>query len=189
MVDIDDGRVRMRARAYARRPVAAVSSFSFVIWSPVCPSVSPKTAIEELIEDKVLSEKFTADYVDRNPPKGEDTPISHANSVLKPHCMTLVSATHRFQEGCMAYNLLQIRKHCRLIIVVQLWDLKFPKMSCRHCVAWDGSIVHDRPFSVGVNNSSDRDNSANSRAVFERLFHRTVYSRWQITNVYELVRL
>ena len=146
-------------------------------------------AIEELIDDKVLSEKFTADYVDRNPPKGEDTPISHANSVLKPHCMTLVSATHRFQEGCMAYNLLQIRKHCRLIIVVQLWDLKFPKMSCRHCVAWDGSIVHDRPYSVGVNNSSDRDNSANSRAVFERLFYRTVYYRWQITNIYELVRL
>ena len=146
-------------------------------------------AIKELIDDEVLSEKFTADFVDRNPPTEEDTPISHANSALKLHGMTLVNATHRFQGGCRAYNLLQIREHCRLIIVVQLWDLKFPKMSCRHCVAWDGSIVHDRPFSVGVNNSSDRDNSANSRAVFERLFHRTVYSRWQITNVYELVRL
>jgi hypothetical protein len=53
-------------------------------------------------------------------------------------------------------------------------------------VAWDGSIIHDRPKSVQVNNSSDRANKSNCRAVFERLFHRKEYAKWQIVQVFEL---
>ena len=117
-------------------------------------------------------------------PKHGDTPIDIANDVLDCHKMVLQRATPNFQGGCMAFNLLRVKK-CRLIISVLLYDLKEPTWCAPHCIAWDGDTVHDRPKSVQVNNTSDRT-PANSKAVFERLFHKKKYSRWQIVHVYEL---
>src|SRR6056300_65155 len=57
----------------------------------------------------------------------------------------------------------------------------------RPCVAWDGSIIHDQPKSVKVNNSSDRANELNSRAVFNRIFHPNDYAKWQIIQVFKLL--
>ena len=139
------------------------------------------------IQDPIIREELTEQFVDNMSPTG-DTPISVAINALASHHMKLEPVTSKFNDGCYAYNLLQIRQPCRLLVVVRLWDKKRPKMFTNHCVAWDGSIVHDHPKSVKVNNVSDRCNSANSTAVFERIFHKTDYARWQITNVFELIR-
>ena len=108
-----------------------------------------------------------------------------ANEILDEHDMALHRATPTYQGGCMAFNLLKLQK-CRLVISVRLYDLKKPTWYAPHCVAWDGKTIHDRPLCVKVNNTSDRTET-NSKTVFERLFHKKKYSRWQIVHVYELV--
>ena len=142
-------------------------------------------ALLAFIINPTSKEAVTSKFV-RLMPQSGDTPMLVAINILAHRGMTLVRVTQNFQGGCMAYNLLQIRQCCRLIIVVRLWDLKRPDYFADHCVAWDGSIIHDRPKSVRVNHSSDRATSATSKAVFERIFHKKEYHRWQITNVYEL---
>ena len=143
-------------------------------------------ALLAIIKDPVIKDALTCTFLANMPPKG-DTPISVAINALAFHKMALVRATHKFNQGCYAFNLLQIRPICRIIVIVRLWDLKCPKWYTDHCVAWDGSIVHDHPKSVVVNNSSDRSSSLRSKAVFERIFHKKEYHRWQITNIYELI--
>ena len=121
-------------------------------------------------------------------PKHGDTSIQLANKILDEHGMVLKRATPKYQgdqDGCMDFKLLQQRK-CRLIVSVSLYDLKEPDRYAPHCVAWDGELIHDRPKSVQVNNTYDRT-PANSRAVFNRLFHKQNYSRWEFGDIYELV--
>ena len=121
-------------------------------------------------------------------PKHGDTSILLANKILDEHGMVLKRATPKYQgdqDGCMDFKLLQQRK-CRLIVSVSLYDLKEPDRYAPHCVAWDGELIHDRPKSVQVNNTYDRT-PANSRAVFNRLFHKQNYSRWEFGDIYELV--
>ena len=121
-------------------------------------------------------------------PKHGDTSIQLANKILDEHGMILKRATPEYQgdqDGCMDFKLLMQRK-CRLIVSVSLYDLKEPDRYAPHCVAWDGELIHDRPNSVRVNNTSDRT-PAKSRAVFNRLFHKKIYSRWEFGDIYELV--
>ena len=139
------------------------------------------------IPEPTIREKLTERFINNMSPTG-DTPISVAINALACHHMMLEPVTWKFNEGCYAYNLLQIRQTCRLVVVVRLWDKMRPKWFTNHCVAWDGFIIHDHPKCVEVNNVSDRSNSANSTAVFERIFHKKEYARWQITNVFELIR-
>ena len=143
-------------------------------------------ALLAIIKDPVIKDALTSTFLATMSPKG-DTPISVAMNALALHKMGLVRVTQSFNEGCFAFNLLQIRKTCRLVVIVRLWDLQRHDWYTDHCVAWDGSIIHDHPKSVQVNNSSDRSSRPNSKAVFERIFHKKEYKRWQITNIYELV--
>ena len=143
-------------------------------------------ALLAIIEDPVIKDALTSTFLATMSPRG-DTPISVAINALAFHKMGLVRVTQDFNEGCFAFNLLQIRKTCRLVVIVRLWDLQRPDWYTDHCVAWDGSILHDQPKSVGVNKLSDRSSSPNSKAVFERIFHKKEYKRWQITNIYELI--
>ena len=143
-------------------------------------------ALLAIIKDPVIKDALTSTFLATMSPKG-DTPISVAMNALTFHKMGLVRVTQSFNEGCFAFNLLQIRKTCRLVVIVRLWDLQRHDWYTDHCVAWDGSIIHDHPKSVQVNNSSDRSSRPNSKAVFERIFHKKEYKRWQITNIYELI--
>ena len=143
-------------------------------------------ALLAIIKDPVIKDALTSTFLATMSPKG-DTPISVAMYALAFHKMGLVRVTQSFNEGCFAFNLLQIRKTCRLVVIVRLWDLQRHDWYTDHCVAWDGSIIHDHPKSVQVNNSSDRSSRPNSKAVFERIFHKKEYKRWQITNIYELI--
>jgi len=122
-----------------------------------------------------------------------DTPISVGIKALSCHCMTLKTVTNE-HDKCTepAFSLLQIRGCCQLIIVIRLWSHEVGpngETFADHCVAWDGSIIHDQPKSVQVNNSKDRANKANCRAVFERLFHPNDFAKWQIIQVFELISI
>ena len=145
-----------------------------------------------LITDETIQDDLKQEFVRTMSSKG-DTPISVGIKALSCHCMTLKHVTDQYNNyDEPAFSLLQMRMKCQLIIVVRLWShVVGPngETYVDHCVAWDGSIIHDQPKSVQVNNSSDRRNKANCRAVFERLFHRKEYAKWQIIQVFELISI
>jgi hypothetical protein len=117
-----------------------------------------------------------------------DTPICVGIKALSGQSMTLKHVTDQYTMP-LALSLLQNKAPCRLILVVRLWSKKVGpngETFADHCVAWDGSIIHDQPKSVMVNNSSDRANELNIRAVFNRIFHPNDYANWQIIQVYQL---
>jgi hypothetical protein len=156
---------------------------------PVIPGVpNNRTCIVDSLSahivDPSIKQIVISSFCKMMPTVG-DTPIKIANEILEEHGMVLQRATPKYQNGCKAFNLLKMQE-CRLIIGIRLYDLKKPTWYAPHCVAWDGKIIHDRPKCVRVNNTSDRTED-NSKAVFERLFHKKQYSRWEIVDIYELV--
>ena len=56
-----------------------------------------------------------------------------------------------------------------------------------HFVAWDGNIIYDKPQSSKVNNSHDRNRRIMSELAFGKLFPKTKFRDWQITQVWQLV--
>jgi hypothetical protein len=147
-------------------------------------------ALLSLITNKTIQNDLKQEFVRTMSSMG-DTPISVGIKALSCHCMTLKHVTDQYNNyDERAFSLLQIREHCQLIVVVRLWSHKVGpngETFADHCVAWDGCIIHDQPKSVRVNNSTDRANNANCRAVFERIFHPKDYAQWQIIQVFELI--
>ena len=137
-----------------------------------------------LIGNLCIKQAVSSAFFKMMPTEG-DTPMKTAKEILDEHDMAVQRATPTYQGGCMALNLLKLQKY-RLVISIWLYDLKKPTWYAPHCVAWDGKTIHDRPLCVKVNNTSDRT-LTNSKAVFEWLFHKKKYSRWQIVNVYKLM--
>ena len=119
-------------------------------------------------------------------PSEGDTTIKAANGALKKHGMSIKRVNKEFFNGNRAHNILKERGPRKLIIGLRLFDLKDPKLYASHLVAWDGSVIHERPKKLRVNNTSDRLET-NSIDVFNRLYHPRDYRCWQITSVYELV--
>ena len=62
-------------------------------------------------------------------------------------------------------------------------------MFVSHFVAWDGKIIWYRPDYVKVNTTSDRATVEGSNDVFKKLYHKKRFLSWQITNVFQLLRL
>ena len=145
-------------------------------------------ALLALIENDTIKDAVATKFLSTMSPSG-DTPMDIAMKAVADHRMSLIPVTRHFMMGCRAYNLLQWRYPCRFVIVIKLLDLKHPNWFSHHTVAWDGSIVYDRPKSVRVNDTKDRATSASCKAVFERLFHKNHYHRWQIENIYKLVNV
>ena len=145
-------------------------------------------ALLALIENQTIKDAVATKFLANMSPSG-DTPMDIAMKAVADHRMSLIPVTRHFMMGCRAYNLLRFSYPCRFVIVVKLLDLKRPNWFTHHTVAWDGSIVYDRPKSVRVNDTKDRATSASSKAVFERLFHKNHYHRWQIENIYKLVNV
>ena len=74
---------------------------------------------------------------------------------------------------------------CKLLISVRLTDLK--GRLCRHFVAFDGSVIYDKPLCAKVNRSWDRATKKSCDNVFLKLFPREEFLSWQIVRVFELV--
>jgi len=138
-----------------------------------------------LIGDPLVKKAVASSFEAEMPMHG-DTSISATNKALAPYGMVLERATSNYQNGCRAFNLMQVR-NCRLVVSVQVWNREDPRWYTTHCVAWDGKMVHDRPKSVKVNNTTDRTKVRGGWDVFNRIFHTGHYAKWQITNIYELV--
>jgi hypothetical protein len=79
---------------------------------------------------------------------------------------------------------LQERGPCKLVIDIRLTDLDGDPMS--HFVAFDGECIHDRPYTIKVNNTYDRTNPEKSKLAFGKLLKKTEFASWQITSVYRL---
>ena len=118
-------------------------------------------------------------------PSEGDTTIEAAEGALKKYGLSIKGVNKEFFDGNRAHNILKERGPRKLIIGLRLFDLKEPTLYASHLVAWDGSIIHERPKKLRVNNTTDRLEK-NSVDLFKRLYHPTQFSRWQITSVYEL---
>ena len=143
-------------------------------------------------DDESFHNHIKQEFVNTMSSEG-DTPFSVGIKALSGQQMTLNHVTCLYQQPnkSLVYSLLNIRQQCQLILVIRLWThIVGPNGEnyTDHCVAWDGTIVHDQPRSVRVNNSTDRANEANCRAVFQRLFHTRDYTNWQIIHVFKLER-
>ena len=99
--------------------------------------------------------------------------------------MSIKGVNNEFFNGNRAHNILKERGPRKLIIGLRLFDLEEPTLYASHLVAWDGSVIHERPKKLRVNNTTDRLEK-NSVDLFNRLYHPTQFKRWQITSVYEL---
>ena len=141
-------------------------------------------------DDESIRNHVKQEFVRTMSTKG-DTPISVGIKALSGQKLTLKHVTCLVQQPSksLVYSLLNIREQCQLVLVIRLRTRKVGpngENHTDHCVAWDGTIVHDQPRSVRVNNSTDRANDANCRAVFQRLFPTKDYSSWQIIQVFKL---
>ena len=141
-------------------------------------------------DDESIHNHIKQEFVNTMSSKG-DTPVSVGIKALSGQQMTLkhVTCLYKQPSKSLVYSLLNIREQCQLILVIRLWTRKVGPNGenyTDHCVAWDGTIVHDQPRSVRVNNSTDRSTEANCRAVLQRLFPTKDYSSWQIIQVFKL---
>ena len=141
-------------------------------------------------DDESIHNHIKQEFVNTMSSKG-DTPVSVGIKALSGQQMTLkhVTCLYKQPNKSLVYSLLNIREQCQLVLVIRLWTRKVGPNGenyTDHCVAWDGTIVHDQPRSVRVNNSTDRSTEANCRAVLQRLFPTKDYSSWQIIQVFKL---
>ena len=49
-----------------------------------------------------------------------------------------------------------------------------------HCVAWDGKTVWDHPHKIIVDNTSDRRTVEATRMVFEKVYPKKHYEKWNV---------
>ena len=91
------------------------------------------------------------------------------------------------QKGGAPLNFFKKNKNkkCKLLINLRLTDLKGRRWG--HCVAFDGSVVYDKPLCAKVNQSWDRATKKSCDSVFRSLFPKKDFFSWQITGVVELV--
>ena len=142
-------------------------------------------AICALLPDEKSKESVFLSICSEMPAKG-DTSIACANIALARHGMVLERATSQYnQQGGLPYHLMKECK-CQLVINIKLGDIAKRTLFASHFVAWDGKTVWDRPHNVKVNDTSDRATIDGSNGVFEKLYHKKMFSSWQITNVYRL---
>lgn len=141
-----------------------------------------------------ISIKAISSALEQVEPKHGDTSVDAAGSALRNHGWNLVQVSKEFFNGPRHHNLLQVKAESKrmLLIGLHLFAHSSRSVQCTnhasHFVAWDGSIIHDRPDSIRVNNSSDRT-LRHSKEVFERLYPKSQFSRWKIVSVFELVEL
>ena len=88
------------------------------------------------------------------------------------------------KKGGAPYHLLQ-EHNCRLIINIKLTNQK--KQTMPRFVAWDGKTVHDHPYVIRVNKTTDRTDPTKSKMVFQQLYKKEGFHSFQVTNVFMLV--
>ena len=139
-------------------------------------------AVIALLPSNAVSEKISKSIIASMPPTG-DTPVSVAAKALAGNCFTLETVTRIYdnKKGGIAYHLLQETK-CKLILHLKLTNHR--KQVSSHFVAWDGSVIHDCPYSSKVSNIKDRQSIYGCREVFSKLYRK--FKHWEIHHVYRI---
>ena len=122
--------------------------------------------------------KDPKDGVIRDPEVGDFT------DVLESHGWILEPVGMRYREGGLAFNVIQ-ETDCSLIMNIMLVDHNGD--SWRHFVVWDGSVIHDHPYSCKVNKVSDRTLQG-VKALLKKFFPKKDYKSACFCSVFELQR-
>ena len=138
-------------------------------------------AILAHIQHVKVNAEVTPSLLATMPNKG-DTYIPTANKSLTKHDMVLKRVTKICNlGGSKAFHLLQ-QHSCALVVHISLYDLKDPSLFASHFVVWDGDVIHERPKSVRVNNSTHCIKE-HCDDVFDRLYHKKRHSHWHIKSM------
>ena len=151
--------------------------------------INPRTclidAVKHLLEPGPTRDALHIVMVDSMPAVG-DTAIADILDALTSHGLELVPVGGNYHKTGGAYFHLMNERECSLVVNIKLTNTEGWPIS--HFVAWDGQVIHDLPKKSCVNNSSDRSEDG-SRKVFEKLFNKKDFLSWQITKVYQLVKM
>ena len=116
---------------------------------------------------------------------GGDMTMKNFRPRLAPLGVSFEHVSGRYlREGGAPFHLFK-ETACKLIIFLHLYDTK--DRLCKHAVAFDGRVVHDKPLSAQVNLTWDRASTKSSNDVFQKLFPESEFWRWNIVNVFELL--
>ena len=143
-------------------------------------------AIAALLQDyPEIMDAVLASLLSAMPDEG-DMKSSQAGKALVRHGMWLERVGRMYnKKGGYPYHLLQ-EYDCKLIIHIKLTNTK--KQDMNHCIAWDGTTLHDQPQSIKVNDTFDRHPTKPhyAKKVFNKLYPKDKFHSWQITNVFQL---
>ena len=116
---------------------------------------------------------------------GAEINLKNLRPCLAPLGVSFEHVSGRYlREGGAPFHLFK-ETACKLIIFLHLYDTK--DRLCKHAVAFDGRVVHDKPLSAQVNLTWDRASTEASNNVFKKLFPESEFRRWNIVNVFELL--
>jgi hypothetical protein len=122
----------------------------------------------------------------KNMPEEGDTSIGTANRGLSEHGLRLESVTEEYvMKGGIIYNLLQ-KESCKLVVKIRLSSPKWNDDNAHHFIGFDGGELYDDPHPSARLNRNDRVSKKSCHAVFRALFPVEKFSKFDITNVYEL---
>jgi hypothetical protein len=122
----------------------------------------------------------------KNMPEEGDTSIGTANRGLSEHGLRLESVTEEYvMKGGIMYNLLQ-KETCKLVIKIRLSSQRWNDDNAHHFIGFDGGELYDDPHPSARLHRNDRVSKKSCHAVFQALFPVEKFSKFDITNVYEL---
>jgi hypothetical protein len=154
--------------------------------TPAAKNTGPNTrtclrdAVTVLLPDEE-KERANLAITSQMPEEG-DTLVSTVNAALGNWKLTPVSREY-IKQGGPAFHLLQERS-CRLVVKIVMTNPKGKTID--HFVAWDGKVIHNRPFVCRVNKTYDRNNPIKSKLAFRRLFPDSAFTSLHITTIYKL---
>ena len=121
----------------------------------------------------------------KNMPEEGDTSIGTANRGLSEHGLRLESVTEEYvMKGGIMYNLLQ-KETCKLVIKIRLSSPRWNDDYAHHFIGFDGGELYDEDVSARLHRN-DRVSKKSCHAVFKALFPVEKFSKFEVTNVYEL---
>jgi len=122
----------------------------------------------------------------KNMPEEGDTSIGTANRGLSKHGLRLESVTEEYDamKGGIMFNLLQ-KETCKLVIKIRLSSPRWNDDYAHHFIGFDGGELYDEDVSARLHRI-DRVSKKSCHAVFKALFPVEKFSKFEVTNVYEL---
>ena len=122
----------------------------------------------------------------KNMPEEGDTSIGTANRGLSKHGLRLESVTEEYDamKGGIMFNLLQ-KETCKLVIKIRLSSPRWNDDYAHHFIGFDGGELYDEDVSARLHRI-DRVSKKSCHAVFKALFPAEKFSKFEVTNVYEL---